>query len=206
MFTAGLSSQTQANMEKLSSTSLAQSYYLAGGTALSLHYGHRYSHDLDFFSEHPETSFKIASTLKDLGELEIFQNDEGTFNGRLNEVKLSFFIYPYSPLSPTEDFMGIQIAQIDDIACMKLDAISSRGTKRDFVDLYTICKRTYTLPKIFEMFDRKYAPVKYNRLHIIKSLVYFDDAEQDSMPQMLESTEWVEVKNFFQQEIKKIVI
>lgn len=91
MFTKGLSKQTEKNLEILGKIPFVSKYYLAGGTALSLHFGHRFSFDLDFFSQTPEKSIVISSQLKEKGQLEIFQNDEGTFNGRFNNVKLSFF-------------------------------------------------------------------------------------------------------------------
>lgn len=92
--------------------------------------GHRLSFDLDWFSDKPVEPRIIVAKLKDLGKLEVFQNDEGTFNGSFNEVKLSFFIYPYPLLFPLHDYEGVKVADIKDIACMKLDAISRRGQKR----------------------------------------------------------------------------
>lgn len=202
MFTRGLSQQTQKNLVILSKILFVSKYYLAGGTALSLHYGHRFSYDLDFFSLEPEKSFIITSSLKDKGKLEIFQNDEGTFNGQLNGIKLSFFIYPYKAISPFSKYNNIKVAGISDIACMKINAISSRGTKRDFVDLYSICKRDNQLARLLKLFEKKYAAVKYNMLHIIKSLVYFKDAEEEEMPSMVDEIDWKAVKKFFVQEVK----
>ncbi len=200
MFTKGLSKQTQKNLETLGKISFISKYYLAGGTSLSLHFGHRFSFDLDFFSLTPEKSIMISSQLKEKGQLEIFQNDEGTFNGQLNGVKLSFFLYPYQLIGPWSVYKNIKIASVSDIACMKLDAISSRGTKRDFIDLYFICRKFAPLENILSLFDKKYTGVKYNKLHLIKSLAYFVDAENDEMPKMIEKISWQEVKKFFEQE------
>jgi len=200
MFTRGLLEQTQKNLESLGKVEFVKKYYLAGGTALSLHLGHRFSNDLDFFSLTPEKSIVIATQLQKIGKLEIFQNDEGTFNGQLNNIKLSFFIYPYKPIFPVVFFKAIKIADILDIACMKLDAVSSRGTKRDFIDLYFICTKIIKLKELLTIFDKKYTSVKYNLLHIIKSLVYFEDAEPDPMPKMIEKINWDDVKKFFRKE------
>lgn len=204
MFTRGLSKQTQRNLETLSKIPFVKKYYLAGGTALSLHFGHRFSHDLDFFSQTPEKSFVIVSFLKKYGHLEIFQNEEGTFNGQLNNVKLSFFIYPYKNILPLATYKSIKVASIIDIACMKIDAISSRGTKRDFIDLYSICASGYKLSNILEHFEKKYSGVKFSVLHNIKSLVYFDDAEGDEMPEMIDKVNWNEVKNYFKNIVRDL--
>lgn len=197
MFTRGLSEQTQASLESLRNAPFVKNYYLAGGTALSLHLGHRFSNDLDFFSASPAASELIRSQLSKLGNLEIFQNDEGTFNGMLNGVKLSFFIYPYDLLNPFLDFYGVKVADIFDIACMKIDAISSRGTKRDFIDLYFICNKFKPIEKLLELYAKKFSKAKFNKLHIVKSLVYFEDAEDNVMPQMIEKVSWENVKKYF---------
>ena len=118
-------------------------------------------------------------------------------------TKLSFFKYPYPLLFKPLPFKGVNIAHVFDIACMKIVAISERGTKRDFIDLYFICK-TNPLDEMFELFRKKYQLVKYNIIHILKSLVYFEDAENDPEPQMIEKVDWEEVKNFFEKEAVRL--
>lgn len=203
MFTKGLSSKTQSNLESLTSLPFVKNYYLADGTALALHFGHRFSHDLDFFSQNPNSSEIIRDSLEETGKLEIIQNDYGTFNGILNGVKISFFIYKYPLLYPIKVYKGIKIADILDIACMKLDAVSSRGTKRDFIDLFFICQKT-SLSKILSLYLQKYAMAKVNKLHIIKSLVYFTDAEGDPVPQMIEKIDWEKIEAFFEKEAVRL--
>lgn len=202
MFTRGLSAQTQTNLESLKSVSFVRNYYLAGGTALSLHFGHRFSNDLDFFSQNPATPETIRVELAKLGNLEIIQNEEGTFNGILNDSKLSFFVYLYGLLDPVLDFGGVGVADVADIACMKIDAISSRGTKRDFIDLYFICRKFKPIEGLLELYSKKYRKVKFNKLHLVKSLVYFDEAEGDIVPEMIEKVDWEEVKKFFREKVK----
>ncbi|MDZ4229095.1 MAG: nucleotidyl transferase AbiEii/AbiGii toxin family protein, partial [Patescibacteria group bacterium] len=199
MFEKGVSQQTRRNLAILSRLDFVRHYFLAGGTACALYLGHRLSFDLDWFSEHPVEPRIIVSKLKNLGKLEVLQNDEGTFNGSFNQIKLSFFIYPYPLLFPLHEFEGIKIADIKDIACMKLDAISRRGTKRDFIDLYFICKN-YRLDYLLELYEQKFA--KYNApvWHVVKSLSYFVAAENDDLPEMLQSVEWNHVKHFFEGE------
>ncbi|OGK51683.1 hypothetical protein A2966_05095 [Candidatus Roizmanbacteria bacterium RIFCSPLOWO2_01_FULL_41_22] len=199
MLTKGLSPKTKDNLESLGKLSFVSKYYLAGGTGLSLHLGHRFSYDLDFFSKKPEIPAVISQHLLDLGRLEILQNDSGSFNGSLNGIKLSFFNYPYPLLFKPLLFQGIKIASVLDIACMKIVAISERGTKRDFIDLFFICYQS-SFDKIIELFSQKYHKVNYNLIHILKSLVYFEDAENDPEPQMIEKVNWQEVKQFFEKE------
>ncbi len=196
MFSQGISKQTQRNLAILSQLDFVGRYFLAGGTAAALHLGHRLSFDLDWFSDKPVEPRIIVAKLKDLGKLEVFQNDEGTFNGSFNEVKLSFFIYPYPLLFPLHDYEGVKVADIKDIACMKLDAISRRGTKRDFIDLYFICK-DYDLSYLLELYERKFAKYNVPVWHAVKSLEYFVDAEENDLPEMLKPVNWIHVKHFF---------
>jgi len=86
---------------------------------------------------------------------------------------------------------------------MKLDAICDRGTKRDFVDLYFMCKKI-SLPRVFPLYDKKYQTLANNKVHLLKSLVYFADADMDEMPRMLKDISWKEVKRFFIEQVKAI--
>lgn len=203
MLSTGLSKDTQSNLALLGNQAWLTPFYLAGGTACALYFGHRFSFDLDFFTPKQFDPKILTQKLKPLGKLTVDQDTEGTFLGQLNSVKISFFIYPYPPLFPTKTYDRVAIADIRDIGCMKLDAISSRGTKRDFIDLFFI-SREHALTTLFELFARKYAGVEYNLVHIVRSLTYFTIAEEQDMPQMIEKISWEEVKAFFEKEVKRL--
>jgi len=102
----------------------------------------------------------------------------------IDGVKLSFFYYEYRLLFPLIDFENINLADARDISAMKIDAISSRGSKKDFIDIYFLMKK-YGLPDIIDFFMEKYSEVKYNKLHILKSLNYFEDAEKEPELRMI---------------------
>lgn len=203
MYSAGISPNTLAVLKKLATTSLKKHYYLAGGTACALHFGHRLSYDLDFFSQNPLNPQEIAAQLYPLGKLIIDQNDDDTMLGFLDEVKISFFIYPYPLLEVPEPYESVQIASKKDLACMKLEVVSSRGSKRDFIDLYQIAQE-YPLSKQFEWFTKKYQGTNISTTHVLKSLTYFVDAEAEPMPIMNFEVDWETVKRFFQKEAVKI--
>lgn len=203
MRTAGIAPDTLAVLKKVAATSLKDHYYLAGGTACALHFGHRLSHDLDFFSLDPIDPQQLLVLLKPLGQLRTTQNEPGTFNGMLDEVKISFFIYPYPLIDKTIEYESAQIASIKDLACMKLEVVSSRGSKRDFIDLYQISQQ-YPLSQQLEWFKQKYQNTNISTTHIIKSLSYFDDAQDEPMPTMNIDLEWKAVKQYFIDEVKQI--
>ena len=113
---------------------------------------------------------------------------------------MSFWGYDYPVLFPLARFLEVRIADARDIACMKISAIASRGTKRDFVDLYAAAQR-WGLAESLRLFDRKYAQTAYSEIHILKSLTFFEDADKDPMPHVLTPIDWSEVKRFFLREI-----
>jgi len=91
----------------------------------------------------------------------------------------------------------VVIVSIPDIAAMKLSAIMDRGIKRDFIDLYMITKQGITLDAAFSFYDRKFGLLHGNKVSLLKSLSYFDDADASDMPQMFTTASWDEVKQFF---------
>jgi hypothetical protein len=76
---------------------------------------------------------------------------------------------------------------------------TARRTRRDFVALYTSVQRS-SLTELLRLFDRKYAQTAYSKIHILKSLIFFEDAEKDPMPHLLTPIDWGEVKRFFLRE------
>lgn len=189
-------------IEKIRGAAFLGSFYLSGGTALALNLGHRESEDLDFFTPIPFDPQQLQAHVHQYGQLESVEIAEGTLNAFLDTVKLQFLNYPYPLLEPISDWQGISISSTLDIACTKLITISMRGSKKDFVDLYFILKH-YSLQELFEQVDQKYRGVNYNRAHLAKSLVYFEDAETQPMPRMLQRASWETVKAVITQAVKE---
>lgn len=197
-----LDEKTRRLLDEIEKIKELDNFYLAGGTALALEIGHRKSIDLDWFSEKPFSTEEVKNKLKSLGKLKIDEELEDTLNCNLNGVKLSFFEYPYKNLFPFEKYNKIRLADLRDIACMKINAISSRGSKKDFIDLYFILQKIL-LDNLLKLFDKKYKDIEYNHLHILKSLTYFDEAEKQPSPIMLEKVSWSDIKQEIDKKVKK---
>ena len=188
----------------LQNVPLIEQLYLAGGTGLALHIGHRISRDLDFFAERRFDVDALIQIIKSLGNFQLEMKDEQTVVGVLDGTKISFLGYHYPLLEKDTMLRGVRVAAIADIACMKIDAIAGRGTKRDFIDLFYIV-RDISLDALMGLFRKKYTAIGYNLMHIKKSMVYFDDAEDDPMPDMLIPVGWNLVKTFFLAEVPKLM-
>ena len=170
---------------------------------MALHLGHRLSFDLDFFTQKAFRGTDLAKKIQEYGDFSSEQVLEDTLVGKLNGEKVSFFLYEYSMLKPNKSWKKVNIASLYDLAAMKIEAISGRGRKRDFIDLYFISK-TISIKKALSLYDKKYKALASNMIHLIKSLGYFEDAKEDEMPEMLEKIYWEEVKDFFRTEVKKL--
>jgi len=198
MFVEVLPKATRHNLALLADSSLVAPFYLAGGTAAVLHVGHRISLDLDFFSPGPFDSAQLADRLSDVGRFRLERLGEGTLLGELQDLRISFFRYRYPLIAEPVQVLGVTVAGLADVVAMKLNAISQRGTRRDFIDLYVIGQTGLSLPEALGHYRHKYADLDLNLVHLVKSLTYFADAEGDPMPQMLVELSWEEVKAFFQ--------
>jgi hypothetical protein len=168
-------------------------FYLSGGTALSLQLGHRESEDLDFFNQQSFQPEKIEQQLLSFGKLSDTELAKGTLNTYLAGVKLQFLEYPYKLLEPITEWNGVRLSSVLDIACTKLQTVGMRGSKKDFIDLYFLL-RLFPLPNLLTYTQKKYSESDYSESHILKSLVYFEDAEGQPMPRMHKDITWEEVK------------
>ena len=102
--------------------------------------------------------------------------------------------------------LDTQVLQLPDLAAMKIEAIAQRNTKRDFIDLFFLAQLADIPPaKALEYHQAKYSGLNINLAHLILSLGYFDEAEDDPMPKMLVPVSWDEVKRYFLQESKGLV-
>lgn len=179
------------------------SWYLAGGTALALQAGHRRSFDLDFFSE--DKSFENEDFLRefiDFKEWKLTMNRKNTIYGELFKAKISFIAYPFFvPKQKPKIYGSIRILSALDIAIMKIIAISQRGKKRDFFDLYWCAQNIESLEQSIKRLKTQYPSIAHDYHHILKSLVYFEDAESDPEPEIYFDADWKQVKKFFIKEI-----
>lgn len=205
MFEQVLPGNTKAILALLEKSEIIQKAYLAGGTALALQLGHRISYDLDFFTQDEFDENMLLPEIKKIADFKLEKIAWRTILGKFEDVKFSIFYYKYPLLYPANKFGEINITDIRDIAAMKIAAVASRGTKRDFVDLYFICKETASLPDVIQLYDKKYKNLATTELHIMKSLVYFEDAEPEEMPKMLKEASWGRIKKYFENEVRKLV-
>ena len=192
-------------LSEFSRSVIAKNFYLAGGTALSLQLGHRLSVDLDFFSpseDIPSIRRPIESSLSTLSAT-LADSSWGNLVYLVKNVRVGFYGYGFPLVEPLNEISGIRLASIDDIALMKLDAMLSRAARKDFYDLYFICK-SIPLKRLFGKANQKYPSVRDFEMQATKRLVYFENAENESEPSLLEKVSWQTVKEYFIKQAKEI--
>jgi hypothetical protein len=183
-----------------------QGWTLAGGTGLALQMGHRISESFAFFRPSGFSTDRLHEILRLVGDVEALQESNRTLTVIVSAIKVSFFSVPGELLYPGQPFHFFELADPRDIALMKLAAISGRGSRKDFIDLYTILRRGLSLEQCFQWLPLKYGEGRVNIYHVLKSLTYFEDAEREPMPRMLEPFDWAECKAFFIREAHAIVL
>lgn len=184
---------------------IAEKFYLAGGTALSLQIGHRQSIDLDLFSQTEDIPTLRASLEKSLASLEPILADSswGNLVFTAKNVRVGFYGYGYEMVGPFVKEDGVRLASVEDIALMKLDALLARANRKDFYDLYFILQ-TVPLRDLFGLAQKKYPSVRDFEVQATKRLVYFAGADLDPDPVLVKPVPWEAVKEYFIEQAKEI--
>jgi predicted nucleotidyltransferase component of viral defense system len=204
MFTNAVLPNTVGALKLVSKIPVVTRAYLAGGTALALHIGHRISEDLDFFTQEELDESNVSLALSSIREYSEDGKSWRSVWGKVGTTKLSLFYYKYPLLQKTISFENIQVLDKKDIAAMKINALESRGTKRDFVDVFFLAKE-FPLEEMLSFYDQKYACLQEHLYSIIRSLSYFADADNDERSlEMLKPVPWNEVKSFFKKESARL--
>lgn len=183
--------------------------YLAGSAALALHLGHREARDLDFMSSTNRLRSRDRRDL--LGELleidaeaRVETARDGFLYARLaTGVALRVYYYPYPLVEPVEELAGIEVAALTDLGLMKLAAVISRGSRRDFVDLYCLC-RHLPLARLLDHSGDKFGHVRDFPLQALKGLADLSQVGGEPMPLMREELEWAKVEEWVDAEVRSL--
>lgn len=172
---------------------------LVGGTALALQIGHRKSVDLDFFGLVDFEQIETNEWFSRFNSIEYLQKTKNINIFEINDIKVDFVNYSYPWLQEQVIIDGIVMAHQEDIAAMKIAAITGRGSKKDFIDLFFLLQ-TYSLKQILQFYSQKYFDASIYLA--LKSLTYFDDADQEESPEMMIATSWENMKSKIIEEVR----
>jgi hypothetical protein len=203
-----LAPAARALLERLGGRPWAEEFYLAGSAALALYTGHRPVRDLDLMSNANRlTPPERRDLLGDLQALdpavEVETARDGYLFVRAGDVGLRLFYYPYPLVDPFEEVAGVAVVSAVDLGLMKVAAIISRGTRRDFVDLYLLC-RTLPLPALLARAEDKFGHVRDFPLQALKGLADTSLVEGEPMPSLTTPLTWEEVESWLNEEVRRL--
>jgi len=176
-------------------------FSLAGGTSLALQIGHRNSVDIDLFGKSEIQHDLFFDVLGEYGNVEVSRNTKNIFISEVNGIKVDFVNYKYPVLDKFMVVNGVRMFSKKDIAAMKIGAITGRGSKKDFIDLYFLLE-DFSLREILDFYNQKY--YDGSEFMALKSLTYFDDADSQPQPKMFKEFNWEKCKNFILEETRKL--
>lgn len=166
-------------------------FRLVGGTALALQFGHRKSIDIDLFGKTLFADLDLPSIFTSFSTVINTLDTKHIKTFIINDVKVDMVSYPYNWLEIDIKEKGIRMASPKDIAAMKINAINNRGSKKDFFDLNQLLQK-FTLKSIIDFYLEKYP--NGSQFMALKSITYFEDAEEEDDPEILNQTTWADVK------------
>lgn len=174
-------------------------FNLVGGTALALYWGHRVSADIDFFTDKKVNLDDLEGKINQITSAVIISKNPIGRSYSITDITCDFVNFPYSFFYPPQTEDDFSVAHIDDVVSLKLGALANRGAKKDFYDLYYILQY-YKLEQLIELYKKKFKVADV--FPLLKSLVYFGDAEDELPPLLLkEQLTWPQVKKFIQQKV-----
>jgi hypothetical protein len=176
----------------LSSHPQLADFALAGGTSLALRFGHRRSVDFDWFTTDSFDQKALGEALITSHALKVEHTNSAGLSGTIEGVKVDLVTYRYPLLHAPEQIEGIRLLSLADVVGMKLAAVTNRGAKKDFYDLHTLIEHL-GLPQLLEMYQAKFP--QHDPMIMLRSLSYFEDAEDQEAPESLLGLSWEDVKD-----------
>ena len=194
---------------QLAGRSWAEDVYLAGSAALALYLEHRPVRDLDLMAPANRLGGpERRDLLGDLLDLDPSFQVETARDGFLyvrhgSGVAVRLFHYPYPLVAPLQDLSGLPVASALDLGLMKIGAIISRGTRRDFVDIYLLAQHL-PLDQLLESSIDKFGHVRDFPLQALKGLADFSLVEGEPMPRLNQSLDWETVSTWFRDQVRQL--
>lgn len=193
----------------------AADFYLAGSAALALYLAHRPVAGLDLMSGAgiPQNPVRLTSperrdVLADLLALDPAFTVETARDGFLSTrsgagVPLRLYHYPYPLADPLAEAAGLAVASPVDLGLMKVAAIISRGTRRDYLDLHLLC-RHLPLEDLLARAGEKFGHVRDFPLQALKGLADLDQAPDEPLPALRAPVGWEEVVEWTRSEVRRV--
>jgi hypothetical protein len=214
-YTNTLAPESQRLLARLAAPLAAGELYLAGSAALALYLGHRQVRDLDLMAmanrlTPPERRDLLQAVLAAAPGIQVETARDGLLclrgegeAGPGSGPAVRLYYYPYPLAAPPCEHAGVEVASALDLGLMKLGAIISRGSRRDFVDLYLLCRRL-PLAALLAAAPDKFGHVGDFALQALKGLADLSEVEGEPMPPLLEPLAWEDVEAWVDASVREL--
>jgi predicted nucleotidyltransferase component of viral defense system len=192
-------------LKSLQNEAFLDRFYLVGGTALALYYGHRESIDIDLFTNLAFDTELLLEKLTNHFSYQLTYSANQTLKGFISGVKVDIITHAYSYIGPLYRESGLSLISEKDIIAMKLNAISISGQRsKDFIDIYYALNH-FSIAEIISFYVEKYR--QFNSTHVLKSLIYFDDVDLIDWPVLIKDPDlkWETVKQRIKREVMSML-
>ena len=205
LYTETIEPSTLELLKSLQQKEYFQNFYLVGGSALALYYGHRRSDDIDLFSKDNFDAKQLLEQIHQDFPYQLSYTAESTLKGTISGVKVDVIAHRYPFLRDPITVDSISLLSEEDIIAMKLNAVSISGQRsKNFIDIYYGLK-TYTISDMIDFYKTKYN--QQDASHVLKSLIYFDDVDLADWPVLVKDPDlkWETVMNKIEKEVIQFV-
>jgi len=193
LYTETIDAQTLDLIKKLMADKALDNFNLVGGTSLSLQIGHRKSIDIDLFSSSGFDAQTLRKHIENNYQADFKWQARNAMGGQINNIKVDIMSHQYPLVKPVQIADGIRLVSLEDIAAMKLNAITRDGNRpKDFVDIYALLEHK-PLKEWTDAYEQKYPDVSKFMAH--QSLLYYKEIDfgQLSKDMTLKEFDWKKI-------------
>lgn len=204
LYTETVEPRTFSLLKELLSTPEIEGFYLVGGTALSLMYGHRKSVDIDLFSAEIFEAQQITEALSKSFKGRIFIEQKPPQFGIfcfIDDIKVDLVSHPFQLIAPPLLAEAIRMFSLQDIIAMKVQAILGRGNKKDFWDIAELLEH-YSVEDFVRYHQQKYTTQNL-LISVPQALTYFKDADESEDPVSLKNQTWNSVQRAISEKVSQ---
>ena len=194
LHTQTIDGSTLELLKSLQQKEYLNDFFLVGGTALALYYGHRKSIDIDLFTNHAFDASWLVEQIQQDYPIQLHFTSTNTLKGSINNVKVDLIAHRYHYLEEPLVIDDLKILAEIDLIAMKLNAISVSGQRsKDFIDIFFALER-HSIAEMINAYQMKYG--QQGDMHVLKSLVFFDEVDLSDWPILIKAPglKWNKVK------------
>jgi hypothetical protein len=206
MFSSAIDAESRQILKKIGTIPLMSRFYLGGTACIASHIRHMKVSTLEFFTEADDFEQEpFVAQLIHAGNVIVRKQSSGSLFVDIDGSSVIFSAHPFPLIEPFKKISDVRVSGLLDCALATLIELSVRGSMQDFVNLFFVIKSGVDLRGLLRRIPEKYRTLSYSSYQLLRSLVWFDNAAKDVLPESKRKWDWPEVKAFFRKEVKSLM-